>query len=136
MSRKHWLYLLVTGIVYAVVGIGFGEIAKHVTPEQSRSWRFGAWIACGIVYAMHFGWEQFRLKKRSTAVALHVAIAVGLGGFFLAAAAGVHALTVEAHAPLWLHGVALIAWPIFTGAPAFVITLITSAGLGTLRTRS
>ena len=136
VTRKHSICLLVIGIIYAVVGIGFGEIAKHVTTEQSRAWRFGAWIVCGIVYAVHFGWEQLRIQQRSTSVALNVAMAVGLGGFLLAVAAGVHALTVEAHAPLWLHAVALIAWPIFTGVPAFIVTLIISAILSRLRMTS
>jgi hypothetical protein len=133
MTRKHWICLVVVGIIYAAVGIGFGEIAKRVPTDQSRVWRLGAWVASVVVYAVHFGYEQFRVNQRSIAVALHVATAVGLGGFFLAVAAGVHALFVEVHAPFWLFGIALVAWPIFTGAPAFVVAFVASFVLNRIR---
>jgi len=133
MTRKHWICLIIVGIIYAVVGIGFGEIAKRVPVDQSRAWRLGAWVASAAVYAGHFGYEQFRIEQRSLKVALHAAIAVGIGGFLLAVAAGAHAIFIGSQAQLWLYGVALIAWPIFTGVPAFVVTLVASALLTRLR---
>jgi hypothetical protein len=126
MTRKQWIWLIGVGIIYAVIGVGFGEIAKHVPANQGRAWRLGAWVASALVYAVHVGYEQFRLKQRSLDVALHIAIAVGVGGFLLAVSAFVHALTVGTTAPLRLYGIALVAWPLLTAVPAFIVTLIAS----------
>src|SRR5207249_11455698 len=65
--------------------------------------------------------------------ASHAALAVALGAFLLAVAATVHAVMVPSHAPYWRHLLALVAWPLLTGVPAFVVALVAAAGLGLWR---
>jgi len=40
---------------------------------------------------------------------------------------------VPSHAPYWRHLLALVAWPVLTAVPAFVVALVTAAGLGLWR---
>jgi hypothetical protein len=54
---------------------------------------------------------------------LHVAVAVAIGAFLLAVAGMIHSLsTASGIRPTWL--VALVAWPAFTAAPAFLVALM------------
>jgi hypothetical protein len=127
MNRRPWICAIAVGVVYAVVGIGLTELSNRIATDQFRAWRLAAWVVSALVYAGHFYYEQFRLKQRSLAVALHLAIAVGIGAFLLAVGAAIHATFVVAHAPWWLFGIALVAWPLLTGLPAFVVALLMSS---------
>ena len=133
MKRNHWISLIVVGIAYGFVGIVLTELSKRFATDQARFWRLAAWILSAVVFAVHIGFEQFRLKQRSLQVALHAAIAVAVGAFLLAAAAIIHAAMVPVHAPFWLFAIALVAWPAFTAVPAFVAALIASAVLSRIR---
>ena len=127
MNRRAWICVIAVGIVYAIVGVGLTELSKRIATDQARAWRLAAWVISAVVYAGHFYYEQFRLKQRTLTVALDLALAVAIGAFLLAAAAIIHATMVTVHAPYWLFAIALVAWPIFIGAPAFVVALIASA---------
>ena len=108
------------GIGYAVVGIGFAVPATHV-----RVWRLAAWVVSAIGYAAHIAYERFRLKNSPASAALHVAFAVGLGGFGLAVGANIHSLfagSSSQHRQLLL--LSLGIWPVITALPAFLVAVV------------
>jgi hypothetical protein len=60
--------------------------------------------------------------------ALHLSAAVALGAFALALSANIHDLaSPSGYRPRML--VALIAWPVLTAVPAFIVALAMAAGL-------
>jgi hypothetical protein len=129
---KPWIRkVFVVGVLYFIVGFVFALPSGHVL-----GWRLAAWIVSGALYAAHIWYEHFRLSNSSWALALHAAMAVALGAFLLAAAATVHALIVPSHAPYWLFLVALVAWPILTAVPAFLVALAIGAVLDRLSAKS
>jgi hypothetical protein len=118
--RQSWFRAAaLVGAVYALVGIGFALPASDV-----HGWRLAAWGVSGVAYATHLGYEHFCLRNSSVSAALHVALAAGLGALGLAVGAIVHALsasTTSQHQRLLL--VELVAWPVITGVPAFLVGL-------------
>ena len=122
-SRHQRFWILIVGVVYVLVGYGSALLDSSVPAQMRFIWRLGAWIACGLAYAAHIAYEHFRLHSSTFATALRVAMAVALGAFLLAIAATIHAATVSSHAPLWQFLIALVAWPIITALPAFIVAL-------------
>ena len=92
-------------------------------------WRLAAWVISAAVYAAHIWYEHFTLRNASRSSALHVAIAVGIGGLALAVAATVHSLLVPPNYQRWRFVLALVVWPIITALPAFLIALVVGAVL-------
>jgi hypothetical protein len=127
-SPRFWI--LIVGVVYVIVGYGSALLDPSVPAQMRFTWRLAAWVGCGAVYVAHVAYEHFRLRSRSFVTALHVALAVAFGACLLAIAATIHAATVPSHAPLWQFLIALIAWPIITAVPAFVVALAIAAVLG------
>ena len=119
-ARQSWFRIVVlVGAVYALVGILFALPGSHV-----RAWRLAAWVVSGAAYAIHVGYESLRLRNSSVSAALHVALAAALGAFGLAVWANLHAVsatTTNQHKHLLL--IALAAWPVITGTPAFLVGL-------------
>ena len=135
----HWLGpALLAGLAYAAVGIVFGWLAGAAASHQMNFfWRWGAWAVSAAVYAAHIGYERYALRSSTGPMARHVAVAVALGGFGLAVAAGVHALSVPSrNQNLGLYALALVAWPAITAVPAFVFTLALGAVLSRLPRRA
>ena len=129
VRRQSWLVMvLVIGILYGVVGVSFAWPSNNV-----RLWRLAAWIACGVLYAIHVGYEQFRLGNSTLATALHAAMAVGLGGLILAVSATIHKMVGTSPSPYWRFMVAMVTWPIITAAPAFVVALAAGVLLRAVR---
>jgi hypothetical protein len=95
-------------------------------------WRLAAWLTCGVAFVIHIGLERVRLGNSSARAALHVSMSVALGAFALAAAANVHARTTGTGNRTLL-ALALLIWPIMAGVPAFVIAMVTAAGLARVR---
>jgi hypothetical protein len=61
-------------------------------------------------------------------MAWHTALGVALGGFGLAVAGAIYSLsTTTANWTAWL--LALIAWPLVTAVPAFLVALVAGAVL-------
>jgi len=89
-------------------------------------------MTSGAVYGVHVVYEMFGLRKSPFVIALHAAMAVGLGAFLLAVAATVHAAMVPSHTPFWRFRLALLVWPIVTAVPAFVVAVIAGVLLGRL----
>ena len=89
-------------------------------------WRLSAFGFSGVAFAWHLWHERFRLGSSPRSAAWHTAAAAGLGGFALALAANIHDLGAPAgFRPKML--VALVAWPLITGAPAFVVALVVAS---------
>ena len=111
------------GTVYTLVGVVFGLPTGHV-----RAWRLAAWVVSGMAYAIHVGYECLRLRNTSLSSALHAASAAAFGAFGLAVVANVHSLSVAtANQQHKLLLIALVAWPVITGAPAFLVGLAASS---------
>lgn len=133
-DRKRWLWaVILLGAVYFVFGIAFAKLAGSAGSNSMReTWNRLGFAASAIAFALHIGYEHFRLRHSSLVTAWHVALAVGLGAFALAINANVHGLWVgSSHQPLLVF--ALVAWPAITGIPAFVVALVAAAGLTFIR---
>jgi hypothetical protein len=127
--RDHnWLRLVILGVVYFVIGYG-STLFDQPFSGQVHFWRLAAWVASAAVYVAHFGYEHFRLTNSPAITALHVALAVAVGGFLLAVAATTHAAIVPEHAPYARLLIAWVAWPLVTGLPAFMVALVIAFGL-------
>ena len=128
-SKPSWIsHAILIGIVYALIGIFFTIPNTHV-----QAWRYAAWITSAIVYATHFCYEYFRQRNTAKSTALHVAIAVAIGGLALAIGAVFHSLFVSPNYSRWRFGLALMLWPILTGLPAFVVALVITLLLNLFR---
>src|SRR5437763_13689526 len=124
-GRKLWIRaVILVGVVYSVVGVVFALPSSHV-----RGWRLAAWVVSAVVAAAHISYEHFRLNNSARATALHASMAVALGAFLLAVAATVHASMLPSHAPYGRYLLALVAWPIVTALPAFLVALVVAAVL-------
>ena len=114
-ANQAWIRTaLLFGVGYFIIGKVFSLPAEH-----AQLWRWAAWIASGVIYAVHIGREHFRLGNSPRVAALHVAVAVAIGAFLLALAGMIHSLS--AAVPFranWI--LALILWPLLTGIPAFL----------------
>lgn len=125
--------VLVAGVMYFVIGYGFGELDDLAVSQRGLFlWRLGAWAASAIVYAAHIRFEYANLRNSIAATALHASLGVAFGAFLLAVLATLHALLISSSAPLSRYLIALVAWPIFTAVPAFVVAFITLKLLGRL----
>jgi hypothetical protein len=132
-DRQPWLrWALLVGAVYLIVGVVFA--ALPAVGNQVRVWRLAAWVISAAVFAAHIGYELFRRGNSPRSTALHVAVAAAFGAFGLAAAAIVHSLwTASGNLRLLL--IALVAWPVITGLPAFLVALSVSVVLARLSTK-
>jgi hypothetical protein len=127
-NQQPWFgTVILIGVLYCVVGIVFA-----LPSNQVRMWRLAAWVISAAVYAAHIGYEHFTLRNVSRSTALHVAIAVGIGGFALAVAATVHSLLVPPNYQRWRFVLALVVWPVITALPAFLVALAVAALLARL----
>ena len=135
-DRKRWLRAAVLlGAVYFVIAIAFGEFASRAASNLTgETWNRLAFLASGIAFAVHIGYEHFRLGNSPRMTALQASIAVAIGAFGLAVSANIHDLWwASGYRPRML--IALIAWPLLTAVPAFIVALVVAAGLN-LRRRS
>ena len=127
--------MILVGVAYFVVGIALGTFTGWSASNQMRvTWRLLAFLLSAVAFAVHIGYEHFRLGNSPLVTASHASMAVAVGAFALAVAANVHSLWVTSSN----HGLlafALVAWPALTAIPAFVVALVAAAGLG-LRRRS
>lgn len=121
--------VLLCGVAYLLIGRLFSLPANHV-----QIWRVAAWMVSGVVYATHIGYEHFRLRNSPRSAAVHVAMAVAIGGFAIAVAGMIHSLSATSSIrPTWL--LALVLFPAVTAIPAFLGALVAGALLR-LRSRS
>jgi len=117
---------LLAGLAYVLIGRIFAVPATHV-----RAWRWAAWLASGVVFATHIGYEHFKPRSSPRLTASHAAAAVALGALGLAVAGMIHTLSAGSPLrPAWL--LALVVWPAITGLPAFLVALAAGALLARL----
>ena len=110
---------LLAGLAYVAIGRFFPNPATN-----QFWWRLGAWVLSAIVFAFHFAIE-YRRGAPAWRVARNAAIGTAIGGFGLAAWAMVfNATRGTADARTW--GLALVLWPIITGAPGFILAYLTA----------
>ena len=133
-SHQRWLRTtILLGVVYLVIGIAFGALANAAASHQMLvTWRLAAWIASAVVFAVHVGHELLRMGNSPRTTAIHASAAVALGAFGLAVAANVHAHWAAAGNQR-LFTLALVAWPVLCGVPAFAVALAAGAGLALAR---
>lgn len=133
-GRKPWvLVMLLLGAVYFVFGVAFATFASLSSSNLMRvTWNRLGFLASAVAFAIHIGYERFRLRNLPFMTASHVSIAVALGAFALAVNANVHGYKVGSgnHRLLVF---ALVAWPAITAIPAFVVALIVATGLSLKR---
>ena len=125
--RQPWARAVVlTGILYAFVGIVFAVPATHV-----KAWRLAAWVVSALAFAAHIAYERFGLQNSPRSAALHVATAVALGAFGLALGANINSLSAGSTSPhRQLLLLSLGIWPVMTALPAFLVALGMSSVLG------
>jgi len=126
LANQRWLRVaMVFAIVYPVVGILFAALANPSASNEMRvTWRLAAWLACIAAFAAHLGYEHFRLRNSPPRAASHVSVAVASGAFALAVWINVHAHWSASSHQSPLAPLALVVFPVVTGAPAFVVALV------------
>lgn len=132
--RSSWLgAVIVAGLAYALVGIAFSTLGGRAGSEHARvASRLIAWGISVAIYATHVWYECGRRDSRPRTAAWHVSLAAALGAFLLAVAANLHARAGSGYRlPL-----ALIAFPLVIGVPAFVVAFVAAAALTQRRARS
>jgi uncharacterized protein (DUF486 family) len=136
-DRKPWFRTVILfGAVYFVIGITSIALAGGAGSTHMRdTWRGLSFLTSGVAFAVHIGYEHFRLVNSPRTAATHVSLAVAIGAFALAVSANVHGHWVHSSQQRLL-ALALVAWPVLTGVPAFVVALVAAALLGLRRRRS
>jgi hypothetical protein len=135
-GRQRWLSTaILVGVIYLAVGITSVILAGAAASNQMRLiWRWSAFIISAVAFASHIAYEHFRLRSRARPTAWHTAVAVAVGAFALALTANIHDLgSASSYRPRML--IALVAWPLLTAVPAFIVALVVAAGLGVKKLR-
>ena len=133
-GRQPWLgTAILVGVVYLAVSIGSAALAGAAASNQMRFfWRLSAFVSSAVVFAAHIAHEHFRRRNPARPTAWHASVAVAFGAFALALAANIHDLgSASGYRSRML--IALVAWPLLTAVPAFVVALAVAAGLGLRR---
>jgi hypothetical protein len=117
--RASWvLPAILAGFLYLAIGRATAGPTTHV-----RAVRLAAWLLSAGVFAGHLVFERLRLRFPPLASASHVAFAVAFGAAGLAVAAMIHSVALSgSFRPIWW--VALVAWPLLTGVPAFLVAFL------------
>jgi hypothetical protein len=135
-GHQRWLItVILVGVLYLAVGITSAALAGAAASDQVRFfWRLSAFIISALVFAAHIAYEHFRLRHTARLTAWHASVAVAFGAFALALVANIHDLgSASGYRTRML--IALVAWPLLTGVPAFIVALVVAAGLGVKRSR-
>ena len=135
-DRQRWFRMvLLLGAAYFVFGVAFAAFASWSASNSLRvTWNRLGFLTSAVAFAIHIGYEHFRLRNAPVITASHSSIAVALGAFALAVSANVHGYRVGS-GNKGLLAFALVAWPAITAVPAFVVALVAAAGLGLLGNR-
>ncbi len=120
------------GVLYLVVGVASAALAGAASNQIRFFWRLSAFVISAVVFAAHIAYEHFRLRNSARPTACHTSVAVAFGAFALALVANIHDLgSASGYRARML--IALIAWPLLTAVPAFIVALVVAAGLGAKR---
>jgi len=129
-DRNPWIRAaLIFGALYFIVNFSIATFAGWFTSIAMRAtWNRMGFLICAIAFVVQIAYEHFRLHNSPRVTAMHVSAAVALGAFALAVAANIHGLWVGSSQRRSL-AFALVAWPLITAVPAFVVALLTAIGL-------
>jgi hypothetical protein len=117
---------IVAGALYLIAGLVFARLAGSApAPALRTMWRAAAYVVSAVVFAVHIRHER-RRGERPLVTALHASIGVALAACALALAANLHALSTPS-ANRGRLAVALVAWPLLTGIPAFLVALVATS---------
>jgi hypothetical protein len=123
---------LLVAALYFVTGLGLASLARSAPLPRLRTlWRLSSFLLSACVFAAHVGYEHFGLRRRPRGAAAHAALAVAAGAFALAATAYLRVPGDPAHARSM--ALALVAWPVLTAVPAFLVAVAAAALLARLR---
>lgn len=126
MRRLRVSTLLLASTAYVVVGIGTAMLAGTASSLGGvKGWRATAWLLSLVVFLVHLAVERRRAEGRRS-VAAHVALAVALGAFGVAALGPLRAHWAEP-ARFRLALLSIVAWPLLTGVPAFFAAFVMGA---------
>lgn len=132
-SAQWWRATLLAGVAYLVVGLVFGALGRAASPDQMKTaWRLLAWLLSLVIFAAHIRHEHLRVRSSPIRTALHTSLAVALGAFGIAVAAIIHGASGSTRQSSLLH-LALVAFPVLTGAPAFIVALVVALSLSRWR---
>jgi hypothetical protein len=128
-SRRWGWVALCCGLAYFLIGVSTAALSRGAASgRMGHLWRLAAWLLSAIVFAAHIWYESRRRDAPPKPTAWHAALAVALGGFLLAAASAAHALSAGT-GRLGAYGIALVAWPVLVGVPAFLVALVAGFAL-------
>ncbi len=132
-ATQRWITAaILVGVTYLVFGLVSAVLAGGADSIEMRNmWRRAAWVASGVVFAAHIGFEQFMIRNATRVSALHVAAAAALGSFGLAVAGNLHAQPSARQRVLM--AASLVIWPAITAIPAFIVALVAASGMAQLR---
>jgi vacuolar-type H+-ATPase subunit I/STV1 len=135
-ERQRWFRMvMLLGAAYFVFGVAFAAFARwSASSSMHEIWNRLGFVASAVAFAVHLGYEHFRLRTSPVVTASHVSMAVAVGAFALAVSANIHEYRVDSSNKR-LFAFALVAWPAITAIPEFVVALVAAAGSG-LRRRS
>jgi hypothetical protein len=128
ISSGWFAWALLAGALYLIIGVGFAPLSV----PSVFFWRLAAWVVSAVVYATHIGFDYFRIRNPPHSTALHVALGAAIGAFGLAANANLHSLLIGT-GNLRLLRIALLAWPLITFVPAYVVAFALTAVLARVR---
>jgi hypothetical protein len=129
-SQRWFSKAVLVGVLYLAVGIASAALAGTAASNQMRSfWRVSAFVISAVVFAAHIAYEHFRLRNTAQPTAWHASVAVAFGALALALATNIHDLgSASGYRPRML--LALVAWPLLTAVPAFMVARTVAASLG------
>ena len=136
VRRRSLRMLLLFAAAYVVIGIAFGTFSDAATTNAMRLlWRRLAWLVSGIGFAAHIAYGHYRPRNVPRTTAMQVSIAAALGAGGLALAANLHEwMAASRYRPSVAF--ALVAWPLLTVVPAFVVAMVGAALLNRWYPRS
>jgi hypothetical protein len=110
-DRRRWFRIvLLLGVLYFVFGVAFAAFAGWSwSSSMHETWNRLGFLTSAIAFALHIGYEHFRLRTSPLVTASHVALAVALGAFALEASANIHGYRVGSSNKRLL-AFALMAW--------------------------
>ena len=128
-AGRAWPRILAAGLGYFAIGFLTVAISRHVARSGLRPVRLASWALSALVFGAHIWYEARRAGGVPARTALRNALAVAVGGFLLAVVATVHALSAGS-ARVVPQLLALVAWPVLLGMPAFLVAWGAAATLG------
>jgi hypothetical protein len=116
--------ILLASAAYIVIGMGTAALARDASSVAGvKGWRLAAWLLSVGVFASHIAVLYRHHRSRPVFSASQVGVAVALGALGLAVLGPVRSHWSEP-ARIHMMALAVIAWPVLTGLPAFCVAVV------------